>query len=168
MFHRRRMVAPINSEKHYVQEPSFSVAASSIVVKNAVSSVQVQAKDAPNEVDQGSVVKAVWFEYWLTANDGTPSQFAVCAIIKLPSGLADPTATNLNNLNAYENKKNVLWTFEGLVPPNTQNPIPIIRQFIKIPKGKQRMGLGDKIVFALASSGSGLRACGFETYKEYK
>ncbi len=164
----RGMVAPINSEKHYVQHPSFSVSASSATALQVVDAVQIQAKDASFEVDQGSVVKAIWFELWISTNAAVDGEFATVVIVKLPSDVASPTFTEMNNLGTYTNKKNILWTFEGLTPANSQNPVPIIRNWVRIPKGKQRMGLGDRIVMVISSAANGIRACGFNTYKEYK
>jgi len=166
MIHRR-MAAPIQSEKHYVQNPEFNVAANGLAGQDAVNAVQVLNKTGTTNVEEGSLVKAIWFEYWLTSLTSGKT-FAVVAIMKTPSGAPNPTNSNMQNLSAFVNKKNVLWTFEGLIPANDQNPVPIVRQWIKIPKGKQRMGLGDKVSIFFAASGVGMTACGFTTYKEYK
>ncbi len=167
MFHRRRMQAPINSEKHYVQVPSFSVAANGVANQDLVRAVQVLNKNATHEVEEGSIVKAVYVEFWFT-EDAAAQGFGVFTVMKLPAGAVVPTNSNLQNLASYVNKKNVFFTFEGLLPPNTQNPVPVIRQWIKIPKGKQRMGLDDRILVTFAADGVGLTACGFSVYKEYK
>jgi len=39
--------------------------------------------------------------------------------------------------------------------------------WIKIPKSKQRMGLGDRIVVQTFAQALDMIDCGFETYKEY-
>ncbi len=163
----RHMMSNINTEKHIHQNPSFVVAASSLTGVNVVDSVAVANKDAPNEVAEGNSVKAVYCEYWTVANQSA-NDFGIMVIEKLPGGGTPMTFTQANNLNTYPNKKNILLTFEGLLPPNTQNPIPFVKGWIKIPKGKQRFGLGDRLRINFASSAGGLEICGFVVFKEYK
>ena len=156
----------INSVKHYVQFPQAGTAASGITIKTAAVAVAVVDKDAPNEVTEGSILKAVYFELWAINSDAT-QQFGTCTIEKIVSNGPAMTVTNANNLNTYLNKKNVLWTFEGLYPSSTDNPIPLIRQWIRIPKSKQRFGLGDRLVLNITAGGEITTSCGFMTYKEY-
>ncbi len=72
-------------------------------------------------------------------------------------------------LGTFDNKKNILYTTQGLAPNDgVGQPVAVIRQWFKIPKSKQRFGLGDKIRLAIASRGDGvITYCGFATYKEY-
>ncbi len=78
------------------------------------------------------------------------------------------TLAQSQNLGAYPNKKNILYTTQGiLADANDGGPtIPLIRGWIKIPKGKQRMGLDDRIVVNITAVGA-LRLCGISTFKEY-
>ncbi len=163
------MLAPISSVKHYVQHPSFAIPASSVTTLEIVDVVAAGSTPSSTaEVNEGSIIKAVFIEAWMTANADESGEFATVIVAKLPSGAPNPTSGDLSTLAAYANKKNIFWTFEGLVPPNSQNPIPISRQWIKIPKGKQRFGLGDKLVISISAAAQGNRYCGFETYKEYQ
>ncbi len=157
----------INSEKHYVQFAQALVSASATLNHIVVEAVAVVNKDFTSEVEEGSIIKAVYFEMWVATNSGGIN-FGTCTIEKLSGGQPSQTNTNSNNLNVYPNKKNILWTFEGLYPTNVSNPIPVIRQWIKIPKGKQRFGLGDKLELSLSTGATALSRCGFMTYKEYK
>ncbi len=157
----------INSEKHYVQNPLFSVPASALTEVNVVHAVQILAKDASFEVDQGSVIKAVYLEYWIL-NRGTLDDFIVTTVVKIPGAGLAMTFAESQNLNTYDNKKNILHTFEGIKPNSDQNPIPVIKQWLKIPRSKQRFGLNDKLVINFATGGSIVDVCGFSTYKEYK
>ena len=162
------MVRPmVHSEKHFIQFPQFAIAANTIGQRLVVDAVQVLNKDATSEVEEGSAVKAVYFEFWLVNSDAT-IDFAVATIEKLPANAPAMTLTNANNLQAYPNKKNIFWTFEGILPGDTANPIPIIRMWLKIPKSKQRMGLADKIAINFAAGASNVTICGFALYKEYK
>ncbi len=157
----------VTTDKHYSANPLFVVSASSLTQVVAVHAVQIQNKDAAFEVEEGSVIEAVYFEFWI-ANAGSGASFGVCTIEKLMGGQPNQTFTQSLNLGTYPNKKNILFTFEGLIPPSTVNPIPIIRRYVKIPRGKQRFGLDDKLVINFTSDGDGKNVCGFVTYKEQK
>jgi len=156
----------IHSQKHYVQQSRSSVATVSRVIIDIIESVESTLANLVDEVVEGSVIKAVFVEMWIldSANDGS----FILALEKLPSNLAGPTFTGMQNLGTRANKKNIFYTTQGLSPNNgVGNPIPIIRQWFKIPKGKQRFGLGDKLVLSIANNGlNNLEFCGFFTYKE--
>ncbi len=172
MFHRRRMVAPINSIKHYVARTNTGVASGAISTEVLVDAVSVASVGAsPDEVEEGSTVKAVWLEYWSLATGVTDSNTQVTAILeKVPAGQASVTFAQLVNLGSYPNKKNVLNTFQGNqgAQINGNGSISLMRGWYKIPKGKQRFGLGDKLVFTYTTSGSAAALCGMAIYKEYK
>ncbi len=162
------MVAPINSVKHYVLNPDAAVATGTIQVDDVVTAVAVPTA-IQDEVKQGSLIKAVYFEIWLSGTQATGivSQFTV-TIEKLIGGQPDMTLAQALNLHNYPNKKNIFYTTQGIVnsAANGTPTTPIFRQFILIPKGKQRFGLGDRLVINIAAVLS-LRRCGMQTYKEY-
>ncbi len=163
------MVAPIVSIKHYVPRTNTTVATSAILSVAIVSSVA--APDASGlEVREGSVVKAIHFEFWLGGNEaaGTTSQF-IFILEKQPAQATAMTFTQSANLNTYPNKKNILYTSQGQLTSqnNGGQAIPVVRGWVLIPKGKQRMGLGDRFFFHVAAVGS-IRVCGMTTYKEYR
>ncbi len=165
----RKMVAPIVSVKHYVARSNTTVATSAILSVAIVDSVA-----APNalglQVREGSVVKAIHFELWVGGNEaaGTTSQFTVM-IEKMPAQATQMTFTQSQNLNTYPNKKNILYTTQGQLTSQNDGgqSIPVIRGWVLIPKGKQRMGLGDQVFFHVAAVGS-IRVCGETIYKEYR
>jgi len=73
-------------------------------------------------------------------------------------------------LHDYPNKKNLFKTSQGLLGDANSNAVPIFREWIAIPKGKQRIGLGDTLVFNLAALGEmdqDVEVCGLVIYKEY-
>ncbi len=131
-----------------------------------VKAVESTVANAVDEVAEGTLVKAVYVEMWIldSANDGS----FVITLEKLSSGQNVPSFGQMNALGTYPNKKNILYTTQGLSPNNgVGNPVPIIRQWFKIPKGKQRMGLGDELILTIANNGlNDLEFCGFFTYKE--
>ncbi len=155
----------INSNKHYVQNNLEAIAAG--INKNVL---LMQAVEAPlantaAEVRAGAVVKAVYCEYWI--KDDSNVQGNVLLTLVKTVDLQSPTATDMTALHAYQNKKNVLYHTQGLTNNDTADAIPFIRQWFKIPKGKQRFGLGDSLFICITAQTSGQVFCGFSTYKEY-
>ncbi len=160
------MRAPIHSVKHYVQMSRSTVATVSLVAQSLIEGRPLADVNTVFEVTEGSVIKAVFVELWLENSSNTGS--FIVGLEKLPifqtAAFADYAA-----LGDYDNKKNVLYVTQGL-PANdgVGNPIPVIRQWFKIPKGKQRFGLGDRLSLNIVNLGADtLSFCGFATYKEY-
>ncbi len=96
-------------------------------------------------------------------------QFFTAVIAKLPSGLGNIANGDMVDLFNYENKKNIFYTTQGLASNDgIAGPHNLFKGWIKIPKGKQRFGLGDRLQFALASRGSAdIKWCGLALFKEY-
>ncbi len=156
----------IHSTKHIVQQSRSQTATVSISVIDIVKAVEGTVASAVDEVIEGASVRAVYVEMWIldSSNDGS----FVLTLEKLPSNLANMFFSNSNALGTYPNKKNILYTTQGLSPNNgVGNPVPIIRQWFKIPKGKQRFGLKDRLVLNITNNGlNNLEFCGFFLYKE--
>ncbi len=161
------MKAPIVSVKHIITLTPNTATVGTL--NNLVIATAVVSPDANNsgEVVEGSVIKAVYLEFWATGDDAAQGS---CAAFfeKSPSGLT--LMTNAQSLApfSYPNKKNIFHSFQGLMPSNTQNPMNIIKGWIKIPKGKQRMGLGDRLVYSHSGITDGTTICGIVIYKEYR
>ncbi len=118
------------------------------------------------EVQVGTTVKAFYFEIWLLAGSQQPGSITV-TVEKIPANASLPTFTDMATLNVYPNKKNILYTTQGLTPDANGNPIPFVRQWIPIPKGKQRFGLDDKMVFTISANVEDCTFCGLVIYKGY-
>ncbi len=160
------MRAPIVSRKHYVQNTITQVPTGTVTTLSQIKGEHVQDVNSASEVQEGSVVKAVYLEYWVIGTFGLGSFLVM--VEKSNAGNANPIFTEMTTLDNYENKKNILYTTQGLMAEDNQNPTPILRQWIKIPKGKQRFGLDDKLRVNFASLGAeDLQFCGFTTYKSY-
>ncbi len=160
------MRAPIHSQKHYVQISRSTAATGTRNVEVLVLGTESTAANLVFEVTEGSVIKAIFVELWLE-NSSNAGSFVI-GLEKVPSN-GTPTHTDYTALGVYDNKKNILYVTQGL-PANdgVGNPIPVIRQWFKIPKGKQRFGLGDGLKLIIANLGADtLSYCGFATYKEY-
>ncbi len=162
------MLAPINTVKHYVQVENASLTDAARRTIVLVDAAPAPANSSTDQVREGSIVKAVYIEFWVKSNAdaGTETKFQY-ALEKVPTGNDSLTFTQLNNLQAYDNKKNILYYSQGVLGDLTTGSIPVVRQWFKIPKGKQRFGLGDKLVMSLGATGSTINNCGFSTYKEY-
>ncbi len=163
----RKMLAPINSIKHYVNIENAQIASGAVRTTNVVDAVATTS--SAEDVVEGSIVKAVYFEHWVKSFAAVGEDIKFQYLIeKVPSGQASVTFAQMNTLDSYPNKKNVLFFSQGVIGDLTTQSVPVVRQWFLIPKGKQRMGFGDKIVSTLSSTAAALQNCGFSTYKEYK
>ncbi len=116
----------IHSTKHYVQQSRSQVATVALTSINIISSVESTVANLVDEVAEGSSVRAVFVELWIldTANDGS----FVITLEKLPGGANPMNFASSNALGTYSNKRNILYTTQGLSPNNgVGNPVPIIR-----------------------------------------
>ncbi len=155
----------ITTKKHYVQISRSTVASGTANLEVLVDAKPVSSVAGTDEVEEGAVVKAIFVELWLIAD--FDDQSFIITISKQPDATF-PTFADLTALGNWSNKKNVLYTSMGLIASDSAGPaIPILRQWIKIPKTKQRFGLGDRLHLSIVSQGSqGIFYCGFATYKE--
>ncbi len=161
------MRAVISSNKHIVQTIPTSVAAGANTAINLAEAVDVPAAGNALEIKTGSIIKVIYLEYWYTSNS-TARGSCQTSIEKVPgSNQGVMGNADANTLHAYDNKKNILELHQGLLPPNVENPLSMFRHWVKIPKGKQRMGLGDKLNLNFNSIIEGTVICGVAVYKEY-
>ncbi len=163
------MKAPIKSKKHI-----FQIALSNVTQAAAVTTTFINAQEAtgltPDDVEEGAIVKACYIEYWVANESASVVGSYTVILCKLPGGVADPGAASIAALHDWVNKKNILFTSQALVPVEDAGVIPVMRGWYKIPKGKQRFGLGDRLVIAIRNNNGSavdLRFCGLAIYKEY-
>jgi len=160
------MRAIINSRKHIVQLTLSTVAAGAQVGVQLVNSKQNADNALAVDVEPGTVVKAIYVEMWLLAAEAQPST-VTAIIVKSPSGLGTPSAIEFADLHTWSNKNNIFVMHQGIVGDANSNPIPVFREWIKIPKGKQRFSLGDKLEIAFKGITEDTEVCGFAVYKSY-
>ncbi len=157
----------IHSVKHYIQFPIDQIPTGTRQNIVLVEAVESTSANLATEVEEGTSIKAVFIELWLQNSANLGEEIVIIERVdRLGSGA---TFTNMGNLFAYINKKNVFFTHQGLATNDgIGNPIRPVYMWVKIPKGKQRFGLGDKLVLSIANvSANDLNRCGFSTYKEY-
>ncbi len=167
---RGRALSPINSIKHFVPFTTASTASGAIRNTTLVDTVAKGAARAlVADVEEGAKVFGTYLEYWVNGDGaaGTNTQFTLVVVL-LKSGAAAPTAANMANLHAYTNKKNILYTTQGVITSVDNQSVPLIRNRISIPKGKQRFGLGDSLNVVLFASGAAIQSCGIAVWKEFE
>ncbi len=160
------MRAPIHSIKHYVQKSLTTVVAAAVNSTDICHAVEPSAVTDVDEIVEGAIVKAIYVEMWVRTNDTSAGTF-IMVIVKHPGGVVNPTAANMAALGDWVNKKNILYTTQGLTNVNTSIATPAFKGWIKIPKGKQRFGLDDKMKIHIFAQALDQNICGFFTYKEY-
>ncbi len=159
----------IHSVKHYVQMSRFAVPTVSLVSQDLVNTVKATGPTigAVDEVVEGAIVKACYIELWALDDGNDGSEVVILTKTGLDS--SGPTFTEANALGNYNEKKNVLFVHQGLTSNDgITSPILVMRGWYKIPKSKQRFGIGDKLTLNMANNGlNSINYCGFATYKEY-
>ncbi len=161
------MVKPmINSEKRIVQITLSNVTALAVGGQTVVNCVQDVNTADPTEVSPGTVVKAIYAELWLLGTGQQPNTSMVF-FEKRPANAPVIDFAGAQNTNAYFNKKNILEMHQGLIGDANTNPVPFFRGWIKIPKGKQRFGLGDKFGFIVSAITEDVQFCGLIIFKAY-
>ncbi len=163
------MKAVITSVKHVVQR-SLSTIEEQTASNVKILDVVTAEPTTPNQVVVGCVVKAIFLEYWFLGESSQP--ISVTWIIeKCPNGTVPMTFAQSSSIHTYENKRNILRLGQGVVGDSNTNPVPVIREWIKIPKGKQRMAQGDTMhfsAFVVGQTDNGGQICGVSIYKEYQ
>ncbi len=161
------MRAPIHSRKHIVQTPFSQITTGTAESITLLDTVNVTVANAANEVQEGAVVKAIFIEMWLqnSANDG----HQIVCLGKTPETGQAPVFSEMAALDGYPQKNNLFFIHEGLSSNDgVGNPQAIMNGWYKIPKGKQRMALGDQLTLTISNpSSNNLNRCGKTIYKEY-
>ncbi len=156
----------IQSRKHYNQVSLATVTAGTTNAIQLVFGVaQPDVSSNAFEVTEGAIVKAVFIEMWVRAGDTAPGSTLV-SLLKVPDNQT-PAFADMIALNSYANKKNVLYHTQGLTNDQDADAIPFVRQWFKIPKGKQRFGLGDSLFLCITAQALDNIICGFATFKSY-
>ncbi len=158
-----RMRPRVHTEKHIVQFSLDTTASGAIEPKVIISAVAAPTGVA--EVREGSTVSAVYVEMWIQTDDAALGS-SIVTLERLSGGTPIMNTTDSAALNAYDNKKNVLHTQMGLTPNNVTYPMAAVKGWFKIPKGKQRFGIGDRLNLNLHAQSNGLNHCGIAIYKE--
>ncbi len=155
----------VNVEKHIVQRSLFSVASGAVDVFFAANAKQAPVAATPQDVREGSVITAIYVEMWGVSSDSVVGS-TIVTLEKLMGGMTAPAAGNMAALDSYTNKKNILFTQMGLIGDNNTYPMPLIKGWFKIPKGKQRFGIDDRLTLTIFAQSNPITCCGFYIFKE--
>jgi len=121
------------------------------------------------DVVEGAIISSIYIELWVKsfAAAGEDTKFQLL-LEKVPAGATSATFAQMNTLQGYPNKKNCLYFTQGVIGDLTTQGVPVVRQWFKIPKSKQRFGLDDVLMLTLSATAAVIQNCGFATYKEQK
>ncbi len=162
------MRAPITSRKHIFQISQATVAQAAVVNTVLASAIE-GARSAPHHVAEGALLKACYVEFWVSQDSASVVGSYTVVLAKDPQD-SDMTAADMAALHDYDNKKNILFTAQGLLTPNDGGQVPVLRGWYKIPKGKQRFGLGDQLILSIRNNNTtaiDINFCGVAIFKEY-
>jgi len=162
------MVRPmVHSTKHYVQQSIGTTVPATDTATVIAQAVEVVDKNQVFEIEEGSSIKAVYLELWVRSAATAAASFTF-VFLKRNALMGVPTTAEMAALSDYGNKKNILFTCQGLTNDVDSTALSVYRGWIKVPKSKQRMGLGDILSWHLSAIGQSVNFCGFCTYKEYQ
>jgi len=156
----------VNTEKHYIQWTVTPVSVGTTVTEDIITSVSVVDKNIAPEIREGAIVSAVYVELWVIGQSDSASGNVLVSLYKTSGGDTSMTQAEHIALNSYDNKKNVFYHTQGITNDGVANATPFVRDWFKIPKGKQRMGLNDRFKMAVSTEAEAVNFCGFSTYKE--
>ncbi len=163
------MRAPIHSKKHIFQISQSTVAQAAASSSTFVDAIE-GAPTTPQHIAEGALVKACYVEFWLSQDSAAVVGSYTIILYKDPGGSNAAGAGDMAALHDWNNKKNILFTGQGLLTPNDGGQVPALRGWYKIPKGKQRMGLGDKMRITVCNNNVtaiDINFCGVVVFKEY-
>ncbi len=165
------MVRPIvNSKKHYVQL-GLSNIAQGANLNTTILSVIEGAPATAIHCMEGARVKAVWVEVWLNQDSASAVGSFTAGFLKNPGGANPILTADAAALHDYDNKKNIFYVTQGIAPTTDSALMLLYKGWIKIPRSKQRMGLGDQLQFFVRNNNAGavdINVCGIFVYKEYR
>ncbi len=157
----------VHSTKHIVQFSIATAAAGTQDILTLVNAVAVGSKNIPSEIEEGNSVKACYFEMWVRSSEANNGSI-ISVLWKQSGGGTNFSLTEMAQLYDADQKKNILVTQQGLVNATAGDAIRIFGGWYKIPKSKQRFGLGDKLLFQIFAQGAiDVVHCGVAIYKEY-
>ncbi len=158
----------IQSKKHIFQISQSTVAQAAVGTTTFLQAIEGPST-APHVVNEGAIVKACYVEFWVSQDSASVVGSYTVILYKNPGNTNTATSANVAALHDYTNKKNILFTAQGLLTPTDGGQVPVMRSWYKIPKGKQRMGLGDTMQISIRNNNATAidqNFCGLVIFKE--
>ncbi len=163
------MKSPIHSKKHIVQISQATVA-QALTVNTTILAAAEASSTTPTGISEGAIVKACYVEFWVSQDSASVVGSYTIGLYKNPGGTNTPSSAQFAALHDWQNKKNLLFTAQGLLTPNDGGQVPVLRTWYKIPKGKQRFGLADSLMLTIRNNNAtaiDINFCGLAIFKEY-
>ncbi len=142
------------------------ISAATVVKKTIAIAKDNPATTIQNEVKRGSLIKAIWLEFWYYGTSPSNTNDIMDAyVIKNPgNNLTDPDPGTVGTSNE---KKFVFREWRGIVGNKSLGGFPYRWSgWLRIPKRYQRMGTDDILKFVLISPTTG-NLCTKFIYKWY-
>ncbi len=161
---------PIIKSKKHVFQISQATVAQAAVVSTTFADAQEGTSTTPQHIEEGAIVKACYVEYWVSQDSASVVGSYTVILLKLPGPANLPSTSEVAALHDYDNKKNILFTAQGLLTPNDGGQVPVLRGWYKVPKGKQRFGTNDRLAVTIRNNNAtaiDINFCGLVIYKEY-
>jgi len=161
---------PIIQSKKHIFQMSQATVGQALVVNNVIAQAIEGASTTPVFINEGATVKACYVEFWVSQDSASVVGSYTVILYKDPGGTNAVDTGQMAALHDYPNKKNILFTAQGLLTPNDGGQVPVVRGWYKIPKGKQRFGLADRLILAIRNNNAtaiDINFCGVALYKEY-
>ncbi len=159
---RRNFLRPIHTNKHENTWSNLGQNASTVQEIVIASGVDQANKDSATEVEIGSHVKSIYFEFHFSPAQTGNVNVIHWTIRKLPFA----TTATIPSLYFQVDRRFIFKRGMEMLPTNVSTVFKRIF-VVKIPRGASRMGDGDKLVLQyIASSTQTINACGIAIYKE--
>ncbi len=165
----RRMLSPINSIKNSVSALTGLVDGAN-TVQNIAIATDTATTASSTSVDNGSIIKAIWIEFWInataTAAAGVTNAVELYLSKNPGNNLTMPTPGTQGSSNE---KKFIIKSWKGLVGTRVEGyPAYSWKGWVKIPKVYQRMGTDDHWQLNVLMTGVAGLICELFVYKWYK
>ncbi len=162
---RALALRPIKTDKHEITWSNLGQNASSAVSIRTLIGVQSAAKDASDEVETGSHVKSMYFEFNVAAEGITAQKVLHWTVHVRPQNLS--AAGGTPSLY-YQNGRNLILKRGMEMLPKDLSTVYKRIFVVKIPRKYQRIGENDTMNFTYqATDASTINMCGFCIYKEF-
>ncbi len=162
MSFRRRRYAPIKSDKHENTWSNLSQDASSTINIELVRPVASADKNTAIEVEIGSKVRAIYFEFQFSAETITNTKIVHWRVAVARTGQTESAPNTYYQID----RSQVLKRGMEMLPKSVNTIIKRVF-LVLIPPTYQRMRANQGIFFQyIVSSAETINSCGFTVYKE--
>ncbi len=162
-FRFRNSLRPIKSDKHELTWSNLAQDASSVQVIVLAKGTDSADKDAPTEVEVGSNVKSIYFEFHFSANVVTNPKVIHWFVVGKRTGETIGTPSTY-----YTDERSSIFKRGMEMLPKDVGTVFKRIFAVSVPRKFWRMAKNMNIEFRyIATSAEAINACGIAIYKEY-